>query len=136
MVVGNSEEIVNESKLFFDTYKKQIGDSSRKGKKVLYVTFEDIASTSPLLAEALISSPEEVLQLFETALEEMGLIKNVRLRLNNLPDTQRVRIRTIRAQHLNQLIFFEGLVRQASEVRPQVVNAKFECPSCGTVISV
>ena len=135
-MVGNSEEIVNESKLFFDTYKKQIGDSSRKGKKVLYVTFEDIASTSPLLAEALISSPEEVLQLFETALEEMGLIKNVRLRLNNLPDTQRVRIRTIRAQHLNQLIFFEGLVRQASEVRPQVVNAKFECPSCGTVISV
>ncbi|MEK6872041.1 MAG: minichromosome maintenance protein MCM [Nanoarchaeota archaeon] len=136
MVVGNSEEIVTESKLFFDTYKKQIGDSIRKGKKVMYVTFEDIASTSPLLAEALISSPEEVLQLFETALEEMGLIKNVRLRLNNLPDTQKVRIRTIRAEHLNKLIFFEGLVRQASEVRPQVVNAKFECPSCGTVISV
>ena len=96
MVVGNSEEIVTESKLFFDTYKKQIGDSIRKGKKVMYVTFEDIASTSPLLAEALISSPEEVLQLFETALEEMGLIKNFRLRLNNLPDTQKVRIRTIR----------------------------------------
>jgi len=34
------------------------------------------------------------------------------------------------------LISIEGIVRQASEVRPQVVNAKFECPSCGTIISV
>ena len=34
------------------------------------------------------------------------------------------------------MISIEGIVRQASEVRPQVVNAKFECPSCGTIISV
>ena len=34
------------------------------------------------------------------------------------------------------MIFCEGVVRRASDVRPQVVNAKFECPSCGTVISV
>lgn len=132
----NIEEIVSEAKLFFDTYKKQIGDARRKGRRVVYINFEDLASNSPMLAEALISSPEEILQLFETALEETGLIKNSRVRFNNLPETQKVKIRRIRAEHLNQLIYFEGLVRQASEVRPQVVNAKFECPSCGTVISV
>ncbi|MBS3080063.1 minichromosome maintenance protein MCM [Candidatus Pacearchaeota archaeon] len=135
-MVSNSEELVGESKLFFDTYKREIGDSFRKGKKVVYVNFDDLASTSPLLAEAIISSPEEVLQLLEMALEETELIKNPRIRLDNLPETQKVKIRTIRAHHLNQLIYFEGLVRQASEVRPQVVNARFECPSCGTVISV
>ncbi|MFA5174134.1 MAG: LAGLIDADG family homing endonuclease [Candidatus Pacearchaeota archaeon] len=132
---GNEEFIV-EAKAFFETYKKEIGESIRRGKKVVFVNFEDLASSSPVLAEALMTNPEEILLLLETALEETGLIKNPRIRFRNLPETQKVKIRTIRANHLNQLIFFEGLVRQTSEVRPQVVNAKFECPSCGTVISV
>ncbi len=131
-----NEDFIIEAKSFFKDYKKQIGDSIRKGKKAIYVNFEDLASSSPILSEALISNPEDILQILETALEETGLIKNPRIRFNNLPETQKVKIRTIRAEHLNQLIYFEGLVRQASEVRPQVVNAKFECPTCGTVISV
>lgn len=131
-----NEELIAEAKLFFETYKKEIGDSIRKGRKVIVVNFDDLSSNSPVLAEALISNPEEILQLLELSLEETGLIKAPRIRFLNLPDTQKVRIRTIRSQHLEKFIFFEGLVRQASEVRPQVVNAKFECPSCGTVISV
>jgi len=131
-----TEELIIEAKSFFSAYKKEIGESIRKGKKVVFINFEDLASHSPVLTEALMSNPEEILQTFETALEETGLIKNPRIRFNSLPETQKVKIRTIRANHLNQLIFFEGLVRQASEVRPQVINAKFECPSCGTVISV
>jgi len=131
-----SEELIIEAKAFFETYKKEIGESIRRGKKVVFINFEDLASSSPTLSEALISSPEEILQVLETALEETGLIKLPRIRLKSLPETQKVKIRTIRSEHLNQLIYFEGLVRQTSEVRPQVVNAKFECPSCGTVISV
>ena len=133
---SNNEELISEAKLFFETYKKEIGESIRKGRKVIFINFEDLASNSPVLIEALIAQPEEVLQLLETALEDTGLIKNPKIRFNDLPKTQNVKIRTIRANHLNQLIYFEGLVRQASEVRPQVVNARFECPSCGTVISV
>jgi len=132
----DTEELINEAKSFFNVNKKQIGESIRRGKKVVSVDFEDLASNSPILSEALIGNPEDILQILETALEETGLIKGPRIRLSNLPGTQKVKIRTIRAEHLNQLIFFEGLVRQASEVRPQVINAKFECPSCGTVISV
>ncbi|MDP2924801.1 MAG: LAGLIDADG family homing endonuclease [Nanoarchaeota archaeon] len=130
------EEIIAEAKLFFETYKKEVGDSIRKGRKVVFVNFSDIASNSPILAESIIASPEEKIDLLSAALEDTGLIHNPIIRFNDLPETQRVKIRTIRANHLNQLIFFEGLVRQASDVRPQVVNARFECPSCGTVISV
>ena len=133
---NNNEELIIEAKSFFETYKKQIGDSRRKGKKVVLINFSDLSSFSPTLAEGLISQPEELLQLLESALEDTGLIKTPRIRFNDLPKTQEVAIRNIRSHHLNQFIFFEGLVRQASEVRPQVVNAKFECPSCGTVISV
>ncbi len=133
----NTEELIIEAKRFFEEYKKEIGESIRKGRKVVFINFDDLSKMSPELSEALILSPEEILQLLEVALEDTGLIKNPRIRFNNLPEsTQKVKIRTIRANHLNQLIFFEGLVRQASEVRPQVVNARFECPACGTIISV
>jgi len=33
-------------------------------------------------------------------------------------------------------VMVAGVVRQKSDVRPQVTTAKFECPSCGNVISV
>ncbi len=132
----SNEDLIIEAKSFFNTYKKDIGESIRKGKKVVFVNFNNLASNSPILAEELIANPEEILQILETALEDTGLIETPRLRFENLPETQKVKIRNIRSHHLNQFIYFEGIVRQASEVRPQVVNAKFECPSCGTVISV
>ena len=132
----SNEELLIESKAFFETYKKDIGDSIRKGRKTVYINFADLASSSPTLSESLIGNPEETLQILETALEDTGHIKETRIRFNDLPGTQKVKIRTIRSSHLNQFIFFEGLIRQASEVRPQVINAKFECPACGTVISV
>ena len=133
----SNEELISEAKSFLEIYKKEIGDTKRKGQRVVFVDFSDLASSSPELAEALISNPEEIIQILETALEERGIgLQNTRIRFNDLPETQKVKIRTIRAQHLNKAIFFEGIIRQTSDVRPQVVNAKFECPSCGTVISV
>lgn len=131
-----SEEFIAEAKTFFNSYKKEIGKSVRAGKNVIFVNFDDIASFSHVLADCLITSPEEILQIMEVALEESGIITNPRIRLSDLPETHFEKIRNIRAKHLNHLISIEGIVRQASDVRPQVVNAKFECPSCGTIISV
>jgi len=53
-----------------------------------------------------------------------------------MPKSHEIMIRNIRAKHLNEMLVIEGIIRQSSDVRPQVVNAKFECPSCGTIISV
>jgi len=130
------EEQILEAKGFFETYKKEIGQSIRDNKKIVKVNFQDLAKHSHIFAEELLSRPEEMLQILETALDDIGLIKKARIRLTNIPKTQETRIGHIRAKHLNKIISITGIVRQASEVRPQVVNAKFECPSCGTIISV
>ncbi len=130
------EDFITESKNFFNYYKKEVGKFIRAGKNVIFLHSQEISSFSPILAEQLMSSPEEIIQVMELALEESGLVVNPRIRLLDLPEMQFVHIRNIRAKHLNSLISIEGLVRQASDVRPQVVNAKFECPSCGTIISV
>ena len=53
--IKGSEELIIEAKSFFNTYKKEIGESIRKGKKVVFIKFDDMASHSPTLSEALIS---------------------------------------------------------------------------------
>jgi replicative DNA helicase Mcm len=130
------EDLIIEAKSFFDFHKKELGESLRKGQSVIFLDFMSLTEFSNRLAEEILSNPEEALRMIELAIEESGLVSNVRVRLNNLPKGQEVKVRNIRSKNLNEMLVIEGIIRQASDVRPQVVNAKFECPSCGTVISV
>jgi len=131
-----NEELIIEAKNFFDFHKKELGESIRKGNNIIYIDFMKLTEFSNKLSDEILSNPEEALRLVELAIEESGLVSNARVRLYGLPKTQEMKVRNIRSKHLNELIVIEGIIRQASDVRPQVVNAKFECPSCGTVISV
>jgi len=132
------DELITEAKSFFDVHKKEIRESIRPNENSIKIDFPLVYAFSPELSESLIESPEETIAIMETALEESSLQlgKNKRIRFENLPKSTFVRIREIRAKHLDQLLWIEGIVRQASDVRPQVVNAKFECPSCGAILSV
>jgi len=131
-----SDELVLEAKNFFEFYKKEFGDSLRKGRSAIFLDFMKLTEFSNLLSDEVLSNPEETLSIIEQAIEESGLVSGVRVRLTNLFKSQEMKIRNIRSRHLNEMIVVEGIIRQASDVRPQVVNAKFECPSCGTIISV
>jgi len=131
-----NEELMIEAKNFFESYKKELGESLKKADNVIYLDFIKLTEFSNKLADEILSNPEETLSIIELAVEESGLVKNARVRLKNLPKIQEMKIRNIRSKHLNELIVIEGIIRQASDVLPQVVNAKFECPSCGTIISV
>lgn len=130
------EDLILEAKRFFEAYKKELGESIRKEEGVIRINFNDIENFSPELADNLLDVPEESLALMEVALEEFGLMAKPRIRLIELPKSCGVPIRAIRARHLDKMLAVEGIVRQASEVRPQVVNARFECPNCGAILSV
>ena len=133
---SKQEDLLIESKSFIDFYKKELGSSLKGANNVILIDFMELSEFSTKLSDEILSNPEEALRILEIAIEEMGLGNNVRVRLTNLSESHDVKIRNIRSKHLNELIVIEGIIRQASDVRPQVVNAKFECPSCGTVISV
>jgi replicative DNA helicase Mcm len=133
---SKNEELMLEAKNFFEFYKKEIGESIRKGKNAVSLDFIKLMEFSNKLAEEILTNPEEAIGIFELAVEETGLVSNLRIRFINLPKSQEIKVRNIRSKNLNEMVIIEGIVRQASDVRPQVVNAKFECPSCGTVISV
>ncbi len=131
-----NEDLIIETKSFFDFNKKELGASLRKDANVIYLDFMKLTEFSNVLSEEILTNPEDTLRLMEIALGESGLASDVRIRLFNLPKSQEIKVRTIRSKHLNEMVVVEGIIRQASDVRPQVVNAKFECPSCGTTISV
>ncbi len=131
-----NNELMTEAKNFFESYKKEVGDSIRKGKNVIHIDFIQLTEFSNKLAEEILTNPEETLRIVELAIEETGLINNARVRLFNLPNSQEIKVRNIRSKNLNEMVVIEGIIKQASDVRPQIINAKFECPSCGTVTPV
>jgi replicative DNA helicase Mcm len=132
----NQEDLIMEAKSFFSTQKKDLGISAKQGEKVVRLNFDELSEQSPELAERLITKPDDTLQILEIALSESGILPDARVRLINLSASQFLRIRNIRAKNLNSMISVDGIVRQASEVRPRVTNARFECPACGTILSV
>jgi replicative DNA helicase Mcm len=54
----------------------------------------------------------------------------VHFRIKGLPKDSRIEIRKLRAKHLGNFVAIEGLVRKATEVRPKVTVAEFECARC------
>ncbi len=130
------EDLLLEAKNFFNAYKKEIGHSIRSGERIVFLDFHQISEFSPILSENIIDLPEQTIAILENGLDDVGLVKNPRIRLSELPKTSRIKIRDIRAKHLDQFLWIEGIIRQTSDVRPQVVNAKFECPNCGAILSV
>jgi len=130
------EDVLIEAKKFLEFSKKSLMENVRKGEHIIYIDFTEIMEFSTILSDELLSNPEEALRIIEQAIEESGLINNCRVRIKNLPETTDVLVEDMRSRHLNNFISIKGKVLQRSEARPQVVNAKFECPSCGTIISV
>src|SRR3989338_3570585 len=136
MELGKKQELENEAKQFFESHKKEIGKSLRGNEGIIQLDFDTLSKFSPKLSEKLIETPEEIIALLEIILSEMWSTKNLRIRFQTLPESSKIKIKEIRAKHLDQFIAIEGIVRQASDVRPQVVNARFECPTCGAILSV
>jgi replicative DNA helicase Mcm len=133
----DASEQINRFKDFFEeNYKAEMLNLARVGKSFVPVDFSILAKFDPDLAENLLSELDEAMRAAELAAEELTEKPRFRIRLTNLPETNGLMIRNIRSKHLRELIVVSGVVRQKSDVRPQVTTSKFECPSCGNIISV
>jgi len=76
----------------------------------------------------------------EEALKEIDVATENQLRLHfrvtNIPDTKKIIIRHIRANHLGKFSAIEGLVKKRTEVRPKLQIAAFQCSKCSAVIRI
>ncbi len=85
--------------------------------------------------ELLMERPEETIQLLEIAVFEKDF-GEIPLRFTNLSAIKKLNIENYRAKDIGKVVCSEAKVTTISSIRPLVTNAKFECPSCGTIISV
>lgn len=133
-----SEQINAFQEFFQEEYYDEILERTRTGKHYLIVEFPRLARHNPDLAHTLLDQSEEVIKAAEMALKgfDLKLEKEFYIRFKDLPKTQQMVIREVRATHLGRFLQMDGIVRQKSDVRPQVTSARFECPSCGNIIPV
>ncbi|MFC1723453.1 minichromosome maintenance protein MCM [Nanoarchaeota archaeon] len=134
-----SEQIQRFEQFIDRHYTADLLNQTTLGKNFLNIDFSLLSKHDPELAELALDQPEELLKAFEISIKNFDLPENIKkfhVRLQNLPKSQYMLIREVRANHIERLLAIEGIVRQKSDVRPQVTTAKFECPSCGNIISV
>ncbi len=121
-------------KFMEEDYKKKLALAIKTGRKSLTIDFKELALSKPELSEELLNEPESIVELFKDVLSEFNSDINIYPRVINLPEDKKISIRDIRAKHISYLIAIEGLVRQASDVRPVSKKIIFECPACAQMI--
>ncbi len=133
------EQIKRFGEFIEKKYKSALLQAARKGEKFLVIDFAVLSRFDSELAEGLLDNPTEFYHVAQIAVEQFQLpqdTKGFSVRFRNLPATQEVMISDIRSEHIGKLLSFKGVIRQKSEVRPQVTSARFECPTCGNIITV
>ncbi len=103
-------------------------------ERSLIVKFSDIDRFDPEFAEELLENPEQNLEAAQAALLELDLPMDVymdraHVRIAELP--RHYKTRELRSDHIGKLLAIDGLVRTATEVRPKIVSAAFQCQRCG-----
>ncbi|SFS39677.1 minichromosome maintenance protein MCM [Halostagnicola kamekurae] len=138
---GNSE-LVDAFEQFFRNYcdneVKQLAQQYPNEQRSLFIDWQDLYRYDPDLADDYLNQPEQLQRYAEEALRLYDLPIDVSLgqahvRIRNLPDTESPEIRDIRAQNMNKLVQVRGIVRKATDVRPKIEEAAFECQLCGTL---
>jgi len=133
------EDIANRFAAFLNEYyKNELIKAISEKKDSLAIDFSLLEKFDVELADYLLEKPDEAIPIAEETAQQLDLIeeRKIRLRFFNLPKDREIRIRNIRAEHIGKMLVVEGIVKRASEIRPEVSEAIFECPGCGNRISV
>ena len=135
----DAQEQIDKFHEFLDDhcYDDMVKAASR-GEESLLIEFAELAKFDIFLAEELLEKPEDSLKAIDYAISRFDLGEDVTLRprFRGLPESSQLLISEIRSKNIDKLYEFKGIVRQKTDVRPQVTSAKFECPSCGNIISI
>ena len=140
MARAENTELVDQFEQFYRRYySDEIGELAQNypnEQRSLFVDWTDLYRYDADLADNFISEPEQYREYAEEALRLYDLPIDVKLgqahvRVQNLDDT--TDIRAIRARHVGNLVSVQGIVRKATNVRPKIQEAAFECQRCGTL---
>jgi len=126
---------------FFDTctevdYKEEINRvaSLYPEERSVYVKFSHIENYGLEFAENLLANPKDVIRAGEVVMRTVlppDLRYILHLRPIGLPENiAQTMVRELRSVHVERFLLIKGVVRRASETRPRIRWATFQCPYC------
>jgi replicative DNA helicase Mcm len=127
------------SEFLNEFYKNELATAVNEGKKSIEIDFSLLDKFDVELSDYIIENPEEAIPIAEDAIKQIdtGLAEaKLKIRFFNLPESRNIRIRNVRAEHLRKMLVIDGVVKRASEIRPEVSEAIFQCPECGNRITI
>ncbi len=129
-----STEAVDKFRLFLtDDYSQDLYKAAEE-ESSLRVDFGRLDKRYPELSQMLLEKPDHFMKVAESAVGSIDLPRKVRIRFGNVPETSTVSIRDLRSKHIGRLIMVEGIVRRASEIRPEIVAVNWKCLECDAVV--
>jgi len=139
---SQNQELVDRFLRFYrNYYRDEIGQLAQRypgEQRSLHVDYDDLYQFDPDLAEDYLAQPDQLGDYAEEALRVYDLPADVSLgqahvRLRNLPDTIDIRSIRVHDNHVGRMIAVSGIIRKATDVRPKITEAAFECQRCGTM---
>ncbi|MFB6097225.1 MAG: minichromosome maintenance protein MCM [Haloferacaceae archaeon] len=122
-------------------YRDEIGTLAQRypnEQRSLLIDYDELYTFDPDLAEDYLNQPQQMQEYAEEALRLYDLPADVSLgqahvRLFNLPSTVDIRSIRVHDNHIGRMVAVQGIVRKATDVRPKITEAAFECQRCGTM---
>ncbi|AWB28492.1 type I restriction endonuclease [Halococcoides cellulosivorans] len=143
MVRTEDRDVVDSFQVFFKEHCREgiteLAENYRTEQTSLNIDYEELVEFDEDLAADVRSRPAQLQEYAKEALRQYGLpfelaSNETYIRFRNLPE--RTAIPSIRADHRGRLVAVEGIVRDASDVRPKITTAAFECQRCGTLTRI
>ncbi len=133
--IGENEELPDKTKLAADfesllkkLYHQKVLEAGDEEWGSVLIDFKVMDEFKPELGDLLLNRHEVFFEVADKALDQMQLARKPDIRVSNLPSV--VAIRDLRSKHIGKFVCVEGIVRKASEIRPEITENVWECPEC------
>ncbi|WP_224333109.1 minichromosome maintenance protein MCM [Haloprofundus halobius] len=145
MAQASNQELTERFIQFYRNYYRdrigQLAQNYPNEQRSLYIDYDDLYTFDPDLADDYRSHPEQMQEYAEEALRLYDLPADVSLgqahvRLDGLPESIAIRGIRVHDDHVGKMVSVQGIVRKATDVRPKVTQAAFECQRCGTMTHI
>ncbi|NMJ76518.1 hypothetical protein GLU01_00420 [Nanohaloarchaea archaeon] len=126
------EAVTGFEEFFAERWYDEVTSAVRAGDEDVQVDMQAVDEYNLELMDMLRSSPEDALDAAEEAVNSLDVSSSAELsvRFDNPPEEDFVLLRNLRSKHIGRMVPVAGMIKRASQVKPEVVSATFECQSC------
>jgi replicative DNA helicase Mcm len=132
----DKDEAINRFEQFFsDQYYEEVARAEDDSGDSVVVDHEELDIFDPQLTDYLRNEPETALEAAREGLKGVDLVTGLeRVRMGNMPEEDFVLLRNLRSKHIGDFTPIEGMIKRASQVKPEVVSARFQCTNCADIV--